>query len=527
MKNYHIKIQELILSDSSDSQECETFVYEPANPEEENLGNLYIIGCIKTKKNELDFLPNLIASMAKREFYSLKAKDPEISFENTLKKINASLLDLSKQHKNLKNHISFCIINTAKNKMQFSQIGENLIFLLRGNSLININQEKQQKNSFSSIVSGEIKPKDKFILTTAGFLKTLPKDLLKKILSNDIEKQAEIITNLYEKKPKEQNNLSEAIITFEITDQEKRKKIFKKRQEQTQRPRELKIPIWQKIHHSLYKLARKLQKKKDFIISVFVVLALVFSVSFYVKFQSKNKLYKSALQKTAQVEQLPEEKYQEAIDILNQAKQTAEELQSYSFLSKKAKDLQKKIEKKINELNGIYNIKDLERFGKITGRSFGFSPRFIFEYKGNVYVFSENTKAYYKIKSGQNKGRFIFPQNVNFEIERAFKKDGLVYFLNYAQNEVSYFDLEKEKFFKVDSEKELRVLLKEKPTPYNKTFNDISYKMDDNQIIKEEKDKKKYLNFLSLIRIRDFTVSEDDQYIYLLSEREVFKTKNR
>ena len=70
-KNYAISTKELILKQAKHKGGTETFVYEPSNIEEEPLGNLYIIGWMKNGQKDLAFVPNLIASLMKREFYKV------------------------------------------------------------------------------------------------------------------------------------------------------------------------------------------------------------------------------------------------------------------------------------------------------------------------------------------------------------------------------------------------------------------------------------------------------------------------
>ncbi len=212
MKEHNIKIRELILTSDKKTFSCETFVYEPSNIEEESLGNLYIVGWVKSQKKDLEFLPNLIASIAKREFYKLSDKDPETSFENCLKKANAALLDISREHKNLRRHISFCILNTSKNKMRFSQIGEHFIYLLKNEVVLDIGSSKESKNRFSAVISGDINVGDKYIFGTSKLGDLFSKKSIGRVLDDKIEKQAETINRIYEAESKEKENKEEIIL---------------------------------------------------------------------------------------------------------------------------------------------------------------------------------------------------------------------------------------------------------------------------------------------------------------------------
>ncbi len=540
MKEHNIKIRELILTSDKKTFSCETFVYEPSNIEEESLGNLYIIGWVKSQKKDLEFLPNLIASIAKREFYKLSDKDPETSFENCLKKANAALLDISREHKNLRRHISFCILNTSKNKMRFSQIGEHFIYLLKNEVVLDIGSSKESKNRFSAVISGDINVGDKYIFGTSKLGDLFSKKSIGRVLDDKIEKQAETINRIYEAESREIPFPPQAALLLEVISPKRSKilknvfgtskniniedKISKYSKEEQEEPVS---KYKEKINNYFPAVLEFLKRKKVFIGSSFIIIILVASISFYIKMSNAYKLADVINIKIAEAEATAQKNKEKALDIFKEAKNTTLILKSYPFFSKKSDDIIKTIEKKENETKGLFNIISLERFGKIPGKSLGFSPKFIFESKDNIYVFSDTLNMFYKIKSDDKSGSFLFLDQSPFEIEKAFLSDGLFYFINYIKKQVYYFDPKDEKIYTIESEKQLRKLLKLKPTPYNKDFKDINFSMDRNQIIKKEGETEKYFNFLSLIRIRDFTISEDNKFIYLLSEREVFKTENK
>src|SRR3989344_2610315 len=115
-KNYAISTKELILKQAKHKGGTETFVYEPSNIEEEPLGNLYIIGWMKNGQKDLAFVPNLIASLMKREFYKQNGEPAEVLFESALKKANSALSDIAASTANLSDVLGLCIINIAGGK---------------------------------------------------------------------------------------------------------------------------------------------------------------------------------------------------------------------------------------------------------------------------------------------------------------------------------------------------------------------------------------------------------------------------
>ncbi|MBI3671644.1 hypothetical protein HY249_02515 [Candidatus Azambacteria bacterium] len=539
MNELNIKVQELILSNEKKPAGCETFVYEPSNIEEEEYGNLYIIGWVKSQRKDLEFLPNLIASITKREFYKLSDIPIEIRFESCLKKANSAIADISKEHQNISKHISFCIINSVRDELRFAVIGSHFIYLLRNGSLVNIGKSSDSKNKFSSVVTGNLEAGDKYIFATSQLGEIFSSKSIKRVLSDDIKKQSETISRIYEGESEEIPLPPQAAILFEISNKKEQRSIknvfgLKKNIEEdkiskyVEEEETLELEKKRKLLDMLAPAIELAKRKKEFLSAVLVIIIAVASISFYMKVKEAEKLINDAGSKVESAQKVAAKNKDEAINMLNDAKSEAEKTRSYTLFAKRSEDLIKKIEEKINEVNGVFNVTALEKFGKISGKSFDFNPKFIFENDGNVYVFSDLLDSFYKIKSGDSSGSFSFFDQTGFEAERAFKKDGKFYFLNYLSGEAYFFDLKDEKLNKINNEKELRSLLLLKPTAYSKEFSGASYLLDKNQITKTQKDRQdKRFNLLTLIKIRDFTVSDNDQYIYLLAEREVFRTENR
>jgi len=423
-------------------------------------------------------------------------------------------------------------------------IGKHFVKLLRNESVVDIGKTKDAKNVFSAVVSGDLELGDKYIFATEKIEELFSKKGVQRILSEDITSQAETIHNIYEQEAEEIPLPEQAVLLIEIANPQKIKKLksvfgvtkaisakkIEKYVENTKKPKRKIEKHKEKISSLLPPLFSFLKKKKEFILSLLILVIIISSISFYIKINKARDLTESVIAKIEEAKQTPKEAAEDrksALRILQDAKNNAMNIPYYPFFSIEAESLLKQIEILMNETSGVFNIISMERFGKIEGKAFNFTPKFIFENNGNVYIFSDYIDIFYKIKPDDTSGSFLFLDRVPFEIERAFEDDGLFYFLNYVSGEVYYFDPKEEKTGKIEDEKELRILLRIKPSQYDKDFEGANYTMDKNQIVKTEDDFQKYFNFLSQIRIRDFVVSEDNQHIYLLSEREVFKTNNR
>lgn len=531
-KKYKIKIRELILTNAKSSG-CETFVYEPSNIEEEPFGNLYVLGSIKNENKDLDFLPNLIASLAKREFYKLTGISADASFELMLKKANATILDIAKEHPDLKKKISICLINTdGENNIRFSQIGKHFIHLLRNESLLKLNKE-ESNNLFSSVVAGALMPRDKYIFATEKMKELLVRQGgIVNILQNKADVQAEIISDLYEK---ESDFPAQAAILIEIGPEAKTKtliqNVFETNSENTEARDgfsnaeedydEKGKTTWKNTVYNFF------NKRKLFRISAFLIVGALYGVSLYAQVSSAKEILNQVNLKISEAENKTNTDRKEAIEILNNSKGAASALYSYPFFTKTAKALENKIASKINEVNGVFNIDDMQNIGNITGKSIGFKPKFIFENSGDVYVFGEKVDVFYKIKQGETSGFFNFMESVDFETERAFSENNIFYFLNYIGEQAYYFNPKTEEIEPIS--KKLNKVLQIKPTPYEKQFGDNAYALDKNQMTKTPLGDgiEKYFNFLNLTRIRDFTISNDEKYIYLLAESQVYKMENK
>jgi len=131
------------------------------------LGGLFIVGQVKPETEETSYMVSLVASLAKREYYSKPELGPREAFAATLKKINEVLEDFFK-NKNATINIGLFVI--AGENMLISKLGKFKIILARNNENIdvlnNINlfsKEHIQEKEFSNIISGKILPRDKIL----------------------------------------------------------------------------------------------------------------------------------------------------------------------------------------------------------------------------------------------------------------------------------------------------------------------------------------------------------------------------
>jgi hypothetical protein len=175
---------EIVIKGNNKEGNTDVFIYDyyDENDEEKRkLGGLYIIGNVKQEKTEnyeteddleTDYITNLIASIAKREYYSNPNLSPHNAFVATLKKINDVVEEFFK-NESLK--INMGIFAIAGEKIMISKVGKFKILLSRKiseqntekriidilNNIDLFSKEQTEEKRFSNIISGKIELGDK------------------------------------------------------------------------------------------------------------------------------------------------------------------------------------------------------------------------------------------------------------------------------------------------------------------------------------------------------------------------------
>ncbi len=136
-----------------------------------SMGSFFGIIQVLDHSEESEYIPNLLASIIKKEFYSQSTRSTEESFEVALKKANLALADLAEHDiVNWNGKLHALIGVFKKNTLYFTQVGNASIFLGRDKKLLNLSENNNATSShpiktFQDVVVGEIKPQDKIIIT--------------------------------------------------------------------------------------------------------------------------------------------------------------------------------------------------------------------------------------------------------------------------------------------------------------------------------------------------------------------------
>jgi len=170
----------------------DSFIYEPENEYEKNLGSLYIVGELTNAlPKEKKFL-NQLSSKIKDGYYRISGKSTqESSFRNSLKEANNFLEEQQRQGNiDWLGNINISAITLKDFNFSFTKTGEIKILLCRNNEITNIGEQLKENGSsslktFSNIVSGKLAPEDKIIILTKQSFDLFQKeDLLSDILSS-------------------------------------------------------------------------------------------------------------------------------------------------------------------------------------------------------------------------------------------------------------------------------------------------------------------------------------------------------
>ena len=164
--------KEIILRSKPEDGHVDVFSYNYEGTSSNNLGSLFIVGHIQPASEDTSYMINLVASLAKREYYSKTDVAPKDAFSKTLKKINEVLQDFFR-NKDLRVNIGLFAV--AGENIFISRLGKFKIILGRDNQdidiLNNINlfaKEHIQEKEFSNVISGKIMPQDKIFAFYPG-----------------------------------------------------------------------------------------------------------------------------------------------------------------------------------------------------------------------------------------------------------------------------------------------------------------------------------------------------------------------
>ncbi|MBI2068583.1 MAG: PQQ-like beta-propeller repeat protein [Candidatus Yanofskybacteria bacterium] len=196
--------REVLHKDTGKEGHLDLFAYDYESDEaKRKLGNLYLVGNVhpalasksgvqmpaegeKTSENDVAYVTNLVASLAKREYYADPDLAPKEAFSLALKKVNDVVGEFF-TNKDIK--INIGIFAIAGEQINISKLGKFKIILSREDKNIDIlnnidlfTKERVQEKEFSHVVSGKVAAGDKIFAYYPGRLMTVREKYFKEYL---------------------------------------------------------------------------------------------------------------------------------------------------------------------------------------------------------------------------------------------------------------------------------------------------------------------------------------------------------
>lgn len=208
---------EILIKGTSKEGHLDIFSYDYNSDEtKRRLGNLYLIGNTQQGgassddsnpdvDSDIAYITNLVASLAKREYYSDPDLSPKEAFSATLKKINDVVSEFF-TGKDVK--INMGIFALAGESINISKIGKFKIILARDYKTIDIlnnidlfTKERVEEKEFSHVISGKIGAGDKILAFYPSRLITAREKAIKEnFLKLNTEQFLEKINSIKEEK---------------------------------------------------------------------------------------------------------------------------------------------------------------------------------------------------------------------------------------------------------------------------------------------------------------------------------------
>ncbi len=204
--------KEILIKGAAKEGPVDLFSYD-GNGNAKTLGSLFLVGNIQSgdadeASEDLDvgYVLNLVASLAKREYYSNPDASPKDAFASALKKINGVVEEFFKK-KDTK--INIGIFAIAAEQIHISKIGKFKVYLARDGKNIDIlnniqlfNKEIIEEKEFSNIISGKILEGDRLLAFYPNRSITAREKTLKDSLLNGSQEEfAAQLASVKETKP--------------------------------------------------------------------------------------------------------------------------------------------------------------------------------------------------------------------------------------------------------------------------------------------------------------------------------------
>jgi hypothetical protein len=160
--------QDILIKGASSEGHLDVFSYNPSGESDKKLGSIFIVGHVHHETDDVTYSVNLIASLAKREYYANPNLSPRDAFAATLKKANEVVEDFF-EHEGLKLDIG--VFAVAGEQIFLSKLGKFKLLLARDGRAIDVlnnvdlfsKETVTAEQKFSNIISGKVSEKDRLL----------------------------------------------------------------------------------------------------------------------------------------------------------------------------------------------------------------------------------------------------------------------------------------------------------------------------------------------------------------------------
>ncbi len=219
-----MQVFELYFNPKKETKISESFHYKPKDAYEGKLGRIYMIGEIDDPDSkDHSFLQNIF-HITRESYYKDTSLSPEKALAETLKELNNFIKEREYDGK-----LDVALLASKNFSIYLSKIGRPKIFLMNNNSLKDIGEELEDKESnlFCNMITGKMKKSDRLlILTTEIFTFFKKSKLLENIASDSLsEESMEKISSLQQEKFPEVTGIA-LIVDHAVSLKEKQTKVL-------------------------------------------------------------------------------------------------------------------------------------------------------------------------------------------------------------------------------------------------------------------------------------------------------------
>jgi len=152
----------------------DSFCYEAENIFERRVGNLYMVGLLKSSLPQNSRFLDKLAKIIKEKFYGFSAHSPEKALREGLKKANEFLEKIAREGDvSWLGNLGFAVISLKNFDLNFTKVGNLKILLLRNGGIVDIDKnldlqgiEPYPLKIFSNIIAGNLTEEDKILVFT-------------------------------------------------------------------------------------------------------------------------------------------------------------------------------------------------------------------------------------------------------------------------------------------------------------------------------------------------------------------------